>query len=83
MLPARQLPAHPPLFFTIRTMAMAQARRLCNIVLILVVFFVHADVSCVCTADTTRVFCLRTNLGLAFLFYVYICFWAHGVIWIN
>ena len=70
MLPARQLPAHPPLF-TIRTMA--QARRLCNIVLILVVLFVHANVPYVCTADTTRVSCLRTDFAFALLlFYVYI-----------
>jgi len=56
---------------------MAQVRRLCNIVLILVVSFVHADVLYVCTADTTRVFCLRTNLGLALYYFMFIfCFWA-------
>ena len=69
MLPARQLPAH-------RTMA--QARRLCNIVLISVVLFVHADVPYVCTADTTRVSCLRPWFP-TLLFYVYILLWIYGV----
>ena len=65
-------------------MAMAQARLLCNIVLILVVLFVHADVPYVCTADTTRVFCLRTDLALVLCYFMLIfCFWAYGVIWSN
>ena len=70
ILPARQLPAH-------RTMA--QARRLCNIVLVLFVLFVHVDVPSLCTADTTRVSCLRPWFP-TLLFYVYILLWIHGVI---
>ena len=74
----------PPLCFsTIRTLA--QARRLCNIVLILVVLFCACRCSvCVYGGYDSRNFAfVPTCPTLLSIFIVYICFWAYGVIWSN
>jgi len=72
----------PPFFFTIRTIA--QARRLCNIVLTLVVLFLHTDVPYVCMADVTRLFFLLPSWSpIYFAILTFMLCWVYGVIWNN